>query len=152
MKILILDDSDYKIKNIQDALREWSIGDDILVARSFQKGMMAIKNLKPDLVVLDMTLPTSERDDGILTGRSRMFGGREIIEEIAFEQLSLKVIVVTQFDRFGEPPKSLLLEDLIDDLHERFSNMFIGGIYYNNVDTRWREDLRTLLRKSGFVK
>src|SRR4051812_45722790 len=111
MRILILDDSDYKIKSIHDALIEWKVSQDTQIARSFQKGLLAIKQFLPDLIILDMTLPTSEREDGVLTGRTRVFGGREILHEMELESIDAKVIVVTQFDRFEELGRTLLLND-----------------------------------------
>lgn len=147
MRILIIDDSDYKIKNIQSLLGESSIDCSVRIAKSFQRGVQSLKEFKPDLVLLDMTLPTSERPDGGLEGRMRIFGGREILAEMQFEELKAKVIIVTQFDHFGEPPTSVELRALLQQLKEKFPEHYAGGVYYSNVTSAWREDLGAMIRR-----
>src|SRR5438045_3994271 len=120
MKILIVDDSEYKIESLQSLLTETLIAPEVKVAKSFQGGIKAMEEFQPELVLLDMTLPTSERADGHLEGRTRLFGGRELLAEMEFSGLTPKVIIVTQFDHFGEPPNSITLEALLNQLKTHF--------------------------------
>jgi hypothetical protein len=146
MKILIIEDTDYKAKSIQNLLKELALDSDSVIARSFQSGKRALKELKPELILLDMTIQTSERPDGQTDGRNRIYGGREILAEIEFLDLSARVIVITQFDHFGEPPYSVDVQTLFKQLRERFPKLFVGGVYYNNLNSVWMTDLRRLLR------
>lgn len=143
MKVLIIDDSDYKIRHLKAFLEELNIASELEVARSFQSGIHRLKEFVPDLVLLDMSLPTSERPGGELEGRSRIYGGREVLAEMEFYELKSKVIVVSQFDRFGEPPNSVTLDTLLAQLKRMFPLLFVGGVYYSNVDSLWRDKLRT---------
>jgi CheY-like chemotaxis protein len=152
MKILIIEDSDYKIQNLQSLLNALGLGSELQVAKSFQTGKRALKEFRPDLLLLDMTLPTSERPDGQLEGRTRIFGGREILAEMEFLQIKSKVIIVTQFDHFGEPPNSLDLKSLFQQLNDRFPDLFLGGVYYSNVDSSWQANLRKLLKTHNLAK
>jgi CheY-like chemotaxis protein len=145
MKILIIDDSDYKIQSLQALVNQSGLASRMEVARSFQSGLRAIKDMMPDLVLLDMTLPTSERQDGRLEGRTRIFGVREILAEMELEDIRSRVIVVTQFDHFGEPPNAVNLAVLLEQLKEAYPSLFIGGVYYSNVDSAWQGKLRTIL-------
>lgn len=145
MKILIIEDSDYKVQSLQSFLNLLQLDSELKVARCFHSGKRAIKEFRPDLVLLDMTLPTSERLDGQLEGRTRIFGGREIIAEMSLLNIKSKVIIITQFDHFGEPPDSIDLKTLLQQLKKRFPEHFLGGVYYSNVDSSWQANLRKIL-------
>jgi DNA-binding NarL/FixJ family response regulator len=147
MNVLIIDDSDYKIKSLKALLAELDFISDVFVAKSFHSGIRALAEIKPQLVLLDMTLPTSERADGRLEGRTRIYGGREILMEMEEDRIDAKVIVVTQFDHFGEPPNSIDLKTLLTELHDQYPTLFVGGVYYSNVDARWRDNLRETLNR-----
>jgi len=49
----------------------------------------------PDLVLLDMSMPTFDMTDKDKGGRHRGFGGRDILEDIARRGASTKVVIVT---------------------------------------------------------
>jgi hypothetical protein len=147
VKTLIIEDSEYKIQSLQSLIKEMDIASELQIAKSFQSGKRALQDFKPELLLLDMTLPTSERQDGQLEGRTRIYGGREILSEMEFLGLTAKVVIVTQFDHFGEPPNSIDLKTLLGQLKTRFPNLFCGGVYYSNVDSSWQGNLRGLLQK-----
>ena len=145
MKVLIIDDSEYKIISIEKLLQELLHRPQIAVARSFQTGIKKLGLFAPDLVLLDMTLPTSETKDGHLDGRTRIYGGREILAEMELNEQKASVIVVTQFDRFGEPPLSVDRVTLFKQLEEEFPDTVIGGVYYSNVDSYWKSQIAKLI-------
>ncbi len=145
MKVLIIEDSDYKIQSIQGLLKGLALDENIRVAKAFQSGKRALKEFRPDLVLLDMTLPTSESPDGRLEGRMRIFGGRELLAEMEFLDITSKVIIVTQFDHFGEPPYAVDLMTLLDQLKFKYPNFFLGGVYYSNIDSKWQSELSSIL-------
>src|SRR5690349_18408657 len=148
MKVLIIDDSEYKIQSLQGVIEQFKQGCQIEVAHSFQSGVRKLKVFRPELLLLDMSLPTSETEAGELEGRMRVFGGREILVEMKFHDIQSKVVIVTQFDHFGEPPNSTDLETLLTQLQSQFGNLLIGGIYYSNIDSLWRQRLLRLLKAS----
>jgi hypothetical protein len=99
-----------------------------------------------------MTLPTFENRYGEIEGRMRLYGGRELLAEMEFLNLSAKVIIVTQFDRFGEPPNTIELPSLLKQLSQAYPELIIGGVYYSNVNSRWRQELRDMLMKVRTLK
>lgn len=145
MKILIVDDSEYKVEAMRSLLAECCATTEVIVARSFQGGLARLEEECPDLVLLDMTLPTSEREDGQLDGRDRLYGGKELLGEMDLIELDTSVILVSQFDHFGEPPHSVQLGTLTEQLKLQYPSLFVDSVYYSNVDSRWRERLRTLI-------
>jgi DNA-binding NarL/FixJ family response regulator len=146
MKFLIIEDLEYKIESLQSAINREYKDAQVKVARSFQTGKRALKEFLPDVVLLDMTLPTSEKPDGKLEGRNRIFGGRDILAEMDDLGLTCKVVIVTQFDSFDDPPKSITAKDLFQQLGQKYPKQFVGGIYYSNVDSTWQQQLRRILK------
>jgi DNA-binding NarL/FixJ family response regulator len=146
MKILIIEDSDYKIQSLISFLNSMQLAEEVEVARSYQTAKKLLKEFSPELVLLDMTLPTSEKPDGQLEGRNRIFGGRDILAEIEFLDVECHVIIVTQFDSFGEPPNTINAKDLFQQLSSKYKRYFIGGVYYSNVDSSWQGQLKLLLK------
>lgn len=147
MNVLIIDDSDDKINYLMKEIQDWSRASQISIAKSFQSGIKKLKALKPDLVLLDMTLPTSEFPDGRASGRKRFLGGRELLAEMDFEELQSKVIIFTQFDSFPGPRGSISLQSLLKELERDYPNHLIGGIYFSHIDNSWRAQLRSALSK-----
>lgn len=145
MKVLIIDDSDYKIQGMRQLVAEMMAFAEIRVAKSFQSGMREMRDSPPDLLILDMALPTSEGPDGRSEGRMRLLGGRDILAEMHFDSINCSVIVVTQFDHFGEPPKLIHRDQLFADLRSQFPTLFLGGVYYSNVDSTWLVEVKTLI-------
>ncbi|MHB1078345.1 MAG: response regulator [Prosthecobacter sp.] len=147
MKMLIIDDADYKIDAMRDVVSNVLPKADIQVARSFQTGLHAIEASKPDLILLDMTLPTSERSDKKLDGRMRFYGGRELMAEMELIEVESKVIIVTQFDNFPSHPNSTTLSELLDTLKRRFPKIYLGGVHYDTNSGAWRSELEILLKQ-----
>jgi DNA-binding NarL/FixJ family response regulator len=152
VNVLIIDDSEYKIAELRAFLETFARDVSIATAKSYQTAQKALKENRFDLVLLDMTLPTSEKASGELEGRDRIYGGRDLLAEMEFNDIQAKVILVTQFDKFGEPPHSITLDTLLSQLKKRFSDRFVGGVYYNNVDSRWIDNLTQLLRECSAPK
>jgi DNA-binding NarL/FixJ family response regulator len=143
MKVLIIDDSDYKIDGLTSVMREFAPDAELFTARAFRPGVQLARKIRPDLILLDMSLPTfisSSRETG---GRTRPFGGREILRELDATGHVTRVIVVTQFDRFGERNQSR--DELMKEMQSEFPDWFVGGVYYSVVDSKWREELLKLL-------
>jgi len=152
MKVLIIDDTDYKIESLKAFLDGCCSVSELQVAKCFQTGLKALMEFKPRLVLLDMSLPTSQGLDGELEGRDRIYGGRQLLAEMEFEGLSAAVVVVTQYDHFGEGPNSVNLDSLIEQLQKRFPSLVVGGVYYSNVDSLWKDKLRHVLRRESLVR
>jgi DNA-binding NarL/FixJ family response regulator len=149
MKVLLIEDSDYKVEQITQVVEQSIPGANLLVSKSFRSGLDAALENNPDIILLDMTLPTFEVRKGELGGRTRPFGGREILRELQFAGMSgIAIIVVTQFDRFGEGSQSVVRENLMKELITEFPEYKITCVYYSGRGAEWRELLKTELVKS----
>jgi len=145
MKILIVEDDLNKSRQIGDYLSELLPGVELVERRSFQSGLAEIYASAFDVVILDMTLPTYDIRPGERGGRTRTYGGREILEELVRNSISTKAIVLTQFESFGEGGDHLTLDELTEQVKARFPKLFLGTVYYHPARTDWRTRLNDLL-------
>src|SRR4051812_46162759 len=111
MTVLVVDDDDHKRDVLVALVKEKVPFANVDEAKSYQHGMRSIEERHPDLIVLDMHMPTyvvSERETG---GRPKVLAGREIIREIQRKRIKTRVVVVTQFETFGEGKEALTLQE-----------------------------------------
>jgi DNA-binding NarL/FixJ family response regulator len=148
MKFAIIDDSPYKIESLVKILQRMFPDSSVEIAKSFQSGLRLLDGDTPDVILLDMSLPTMEKPDGRVGGRNRIFGGKELLAEMAFLDVSPRVIVVSQFETFKEEGKSLDLRALLRELARDFPTTFVGGVFYSTVDSGWESELEGLLIKA----
>jgi CheY-like chemotaxis protein len=146
-RILIIEDDQNKIKQ----LLEWIVmrlPDAIITERhSYQSGIKELINIKYDVVLLDMTLPSFDISPIESGGRLRPFAGKEIIKQMYRHKIFIPVIVVTQFERFGEGEIAITLSELEKELRSCFKNIFIGTVYYNASLNNWEKELDIYLKK-----
>ena len=141
MNILIVEDDENKRIQLINFLNVQFPNIDINIAKSFQSGLRAIINDLPDLIILDMTMPTFDigvNEDG---GRPQALAGREILRQMLRRSINIPVIVVTQFDRFGEGADMLTLEELDEKLYRDHQSVYFGAVYYDITFEGWKEKL-----------
>lgn len=147
MNVLVIDDSDYKIEALERVLAKRFAATSVVVARSFISGLKELESYTPDVVLLDMSLPTYDPGQPGRDGRMRIYGGREILVEMELLALDAKVVVITQFDIFGEPPNTKDLLTLNSELKQEFPTHYAGTVYYNNRAAGWENDLVQMLQE-----
>jgi chemotaxis response regulator CheB len=144
MKVLIVEDDDHKRSDLEAFVQEYYDVNELLIARSFQSGIRSIFEKSPDFVLLDMTMRNFDRTLTEEGGRPHPFAGREILRQMQRSRISIPVLVVTHFDRFGEEANYMTLEELTEELSSKFSN-YIGTVHYrSNVDD-WKPALAELI-------
>jgi len=150
MKILVVEDDEHKFRQVAEVLAQRLPQAQVIEAQSYRSGLGAAMAQHPDLVVLDMSLPTYDIGAGESGGRPKTFGGRFILRELRRKGIQCKVIVVTQFPRFGEGDESMTLAELDHELRAEFGAMYAGTIYYHPSQSDWRDELwRAIQRALG---
>lgn len=145
MNILIVEDDENKRNQIVDFITETIPSSNVTVARSFQGGLRSIIAGGLDLILLDMTMPTfdvSVEEDG---GRPQAYAGREILRQMDRRDITTPVIVVTQFDKFGEGIDEMGLEELDEQLYKDHPDSYKGVVYYNVAYAEWKQSLISTL-------
>jgi len=114
---------------------------------SFHSGLKAIENNTPDLVLLDMTLPTYDRAPGEREGRLRPLGGYELLSKIRLRAIKTKVIVITGLISFGDGAQRITFAEINSRCIAEFPGLFTGMVYYQQSDLDWCDDLARFVRE-----
>ena len=56
-----------------------------------------------------------------------------------------------EFEKFGEGDELVTLAELRQKLEAEFPKGYVGIVYYQAADSRWRAELQAALVKSGFL-
>lgn len=141
MKVLLVEDDQYKADKLKDFL-ESKFSDDLLViARSISRAIEAIDESPFKWVFLDMSLPMYE----IGRERPRAFGGKAILQYLNNLDRKESVVVVTQFQTIGEGKDLVDLTTLQRQLSEEFPVQFRGLIFFSEKSDSWKSDIETLV-------
>jgi CheY-like chemotaxis protein len=142
MKVLVIDDDPNKMRQLTECIREFAADTQVLQARSYQSGLKAALFEGPDLVVLDMTMPTFDVGGKETGGRERRYAGLQILRQLKRKETAVATVVVTQFEQFGEGDDQITLAELRVRLAKEFPGSYLGTIYYQAGDSKWRDELR----------
>ena len=141
MKILIIEDDVNKLNALSELIRERFPEVEADAARSLVSGVRRTREWSPDIVLLDMTLPSYDQttiDDG---GAMEPFGGVEFLRQMRRFKLSPHVFVVTQFETFGEGRSLQTREQLSHELESQFPGIFCGMLHYHASLQEWATNL-----------
>jgi CheY-like chemotaxis protein len=146
MKVLIIDDDTPKLTALLGFMKKHFPDSTIHIARSYNSGLREAITCAPDIILLDMSMPTYDTQDGVPGGRPRPLGGLEILKEVRRRECRLKAIVVTQFYVFGDKDEKPL-EELTNTLEQEFAEYFLGTVFYKSSTDEWQQLLLKYLEK-----
>jgi DNA-binding NarL/FixJ family response regulator len=146
MKILLVEDDENKRRQVVRALREASPQAVVHEARSLTSGLRALESEKWDLVVLDMSIPAFDITRDERGGRPQALGGRDMLRHMRRLAVASPVVVLTQYDEFGEGPRAMSLDQLDHLLHREHGPGYLGAIVYNVVYDEWRATLASTVQ------
>lgn len=151
MNILIIEDDEDKSKKLEEfIISEFPVAS-MQFAKSLNSGLKALINGRDslDIILLDMSMPTFDiSQQEPRGGEPENYAGKELLAQMCLRSIKVPVIIVTMFDSFGEAPKRVSLEQLIEDIKARFSPPFKGYVYYNSAQEGWRTSLKQLINES----
>ena|ERR1035437_2495250 len=153
MLALIIEDDQNKRKQLCRFLDEYYSQWQVEVAESYHSGLRRVLDNPVDFVLLDMTMPTFDISADEPGGELKGYGGWEILEEMDRRSMCIPVIVITQFDRFGDQENALTLHELDARLNRDYPEMYYGAVFYNSAREGWKTDLhrriQSLLSRGG---
>jgi CheY-like chemotaxis protein len=141
MVILLVEDDEIKCGQILNVLKQDASIKGVTVAKSYRSGLERVLHERFDLVLLDMTMPTYEitlEEEG---GRPRAFAGRDILRQMKRRAISMPVVVVTQFEKFGDGAEVKTRAELDRELWTAHSGTYRGMVYYNVTQEGWKDEL-----------
>lgn len=148
-KVLIVEDDPHKRQQLERFFSNWLPAPDVKVAISLIGGLRALRSHNPDIVILDMTLPNHDPEDDGHIGSMLAFGGEEFLRQARRLRSAAKVIVVTQFETFGDEENAKERHELETDLKRSFPDIFKGMVYYHASLSGWADELQALLHNIG---
>lgn len=147
MKILLVEDDAGKRGDIRselsDSLRDVDEECVVIEKESLRSAWRALVADTFDLLLLDMSLPSSDVSDDSAPNEPESFAGREILDQMRLRGIHTPVLVVTQYRTFERG--TISLEELVAGFEERYAPFFRGYIYYNASSETWRRQLNTHL-------
>ncbi|PIA67635.1 response regulator [Pseudomonas sediminis] len=114
---------------------------------SFNSGLRACELKVPDLVILDMALPTFDRQPNRREGRLRPLGGYDLLRKLALKELATKVIVITQLTEFGDGIEEMSFGEISQTCLSEFPNIFLGSVYFGQASLDWQSKLHDLIKR-----
>jgi len=146
MKILLIEDDQHKAKQIIDYLIDKFVDSSVEIRKSYQSGLKELLANSYDLVLLDMQLPNFDIKSGEDGYKFRKLAGIDILRELTRKKIACKVIVVTQFETFGEGEFYLELKDLKQILKQDFKSLYIDTVFYSPDKSLWQTELFQLIK------
>lgn len=154
LNILIVEDEDPKSTQIELFLRGLCIPMDIRSAKSVNSALDCLDEKTPDLILLDMSLPTidvdiSKKESG---GRPQGFGGVEVLRYMKYSGMSCPTIVVTGYEAFPREGGDLDIAQLTSELEREFPNTLHGVLHYNSTYETWKSELKMAFERFSLDK
>jgi CheY-like chemotaxis protein len=145
MLILIAEDEDSKLTRLREFVSEAFPNDEVREARSVRGTIDALQEKAPDLLLLDMSLPTYDIAAGESGGRPQGFGGIEVVRHMERDEIRVPTLVVTQHPVIPKDGKLVDLKDIEKMVRDETPDNFRGLIYYDTVSGGWKKDLLTAI-------
>jgi CheY-like chemotaxis protein len=140
--ILLIEDDQDKREQLLAFLESSFPGVRIDVSKSFRSGVDEAIKGGWTLIILDMTMPTFDLTGDEDGGRPQVYAGLEILRQMRRLHVDTPVLVVTQFDQFGEGNETLTLSQVDRRLRSTHPTSYKGSVYYNPVLSDWQRELR----------
>ncbi len=92
-----------------------------------------------------MTLPNYDPENDGHVGSVLAFGGVEFLKQVRRSKIEPPVVVITQFETFGDDGNAKDRKELENDLRQNFPSIFKGMVYYHASLSSWTEELNYIL-------
>ena len=151
--ILLVEDEAPKREHIERLLRDLHCPVEIVTARSVNSALDALERRKPDLLLLDMSLPTFDAGDREAGGRPQGFGGAEILRFMQMAEISCPVVIITGYEGFArEGGTTVDLDQLRQEWMIEFQGILSSVLHYNSTYDEWKTTLSSTLRRLGLLE
>ena len=151
VRILLVEDEAPKCRHFETFLERLGLNMVTTVSKSVNAALDELDKGLPDLLLLDMSLPTFDiggRENG---GRPQGFGGIEVLRYMSMAGMECPTIVITGYEAFQrEAGKPIDLSGLRSELVREFPTMFKGLLHYNSTYDEWKTALKNTLIDFGF--
>lgn len=141
MKILYVEDDINKRTSVIEYIKTIYPNAFIDTGMSVESGVQLGVDNKYDIIILDMTVPNFDNNDGRNGGQSFKNGGEIIVRELLDEGVDFRCVVLTQYETFNNES----IDQISDRIKQRCGNKYLGYIKYNKLDEEWKDNLTKIL-------
>lgn len=146
IRVHVIEDNPDKSAQLRNFVAGCSDDIELSTSASFQSGLKAVRQMSPDILLLDMTLPTFDRLPTQRDGRLRPLGGYDLLHKLKMKDLKPRVIIISQLESFPEGDEEVSLQEIATRCSTEFSEMYCGYVYFSQVDSFWQSQLRQFLK------
>lgn len=148
ISVLFVENDMNKAKRVIDYLEKLSeVTVRIVHKSSYHSGLKELLAGQYDFLLLDMSLPVFERSQSERAAESLSLGGQELLQQMKRRALTTPVVVITQYETFGEGEERKSLSELKKIVKRDYPRQYRGFVYYNASLDSWKDELKGLLTK-----
>lgn len=152
MLIYLIEDDNLKAGQIIPFVKSMTPNLSIEHYRSYQSGLKAIELLVPDMVILDMTLPTFDTSGSSRHGRPRSLGGYEIMRKMKRKKISAPVFIMSALEAFGDGKAKISFDEVKNRCFNEFPGMLVGAAFFSLTSDEWKGPLRSTVQSQIDLK
>ena len=145
MRILLVEDEEAKARHVATFIGQLLPHAQLTTARSVRSAMASLLKEVPDLLILDMSLPTFDISSTESGGRPQGFGGLELMRNMELEEIACPTIVLTGYEAFNKSGGQISLDALNAELAAEYPETFKGLFHYNSAYGDWQDRLRAVV-------
>lgn len=145
MRVLLVEDEDPKLESLQRFLEEHNCAAVVVVARSVKSALAVLQSERPDLLLLDMSLPTFDISASEPGGRPQGFGGIEILRFLESTGSTIPTVIVSGYEAFAREGRNINLRALGAELAREYPGLLRGVVYFNQILGTWGAELADIL-------
>lgn len=146
-KILFIEDNLIKMEAVLKVVQTTYPNAVITTKDSFRSGLKELISNSYDILLLDMSLPTWDRESVKKQEGFERFGGETIMREMKRKKKLIPTIVITMFNEFGIGKSFIDLIDLDKHLTSEFKEFYNGYVKYSSSEKKWEDELKKALDK-----
>lgn len=147
--ILVSEDEPPKREKIIAFLKTHRPDATVAVTASVRETVDYLEHNEPDLLLLDMSLPTFSVAGGERGGRPQGAGGIEIMRYMELLEVSCPVIVVTAYPAITLDGREISLQQLDEKLKQEHGDIYRRLVYFNSVYGAWASELSAAMDEIG---
>lgn len=152
VRILLVEDEAPKRTHIKRFLASLSSRIVVTEAKSVNTALDALDANRPDLLLLDMSLPTFDVGAHEGGGRPQGLGGIEILRYMTLASITCPTIVITGYEAFPrDAGKPVELSQIRAEMQEEFPHFLKNVLHYNSTYDAWKIELAKTLTEFGLL-
>jgi CheY-like chemotaxis protein len=141
-RVLVVEDDPNKARLLAQYVRDRWPKVELTERHSFQSGLSELLVSEYDVALVDMAMPTH---DAGAQKKPRHYAGRDILREVVRAGRRAKIVIVTQFETFGEGKDAMTLEQLRAQLRVDYPQAYIGTVFYQPAELGWQAEIWALV-------